>query len=817
VWLHFVPHSAEATVRTAHEKLGVFYLGRTVDPGTGAVSPEPLLYESKDLTTHAVCVGMTGSGKTGLCVGLLEEAAMDRLPAIVIDPKGDVGNLLLTFPDLAPGDFRPWVDEAEALRKGMTPDDYAKDRAALWKKGLAEWDQDGDRIRRLREAADFAIYTPGGRAGIPVRALGSLAAPPPAVRDDPEAMAARIGGVVSGLLVLLGIDADPVRSREYILLSNILDHAWRAGRSLDLPGLIRQIQEPPFAQVGVFDVESFFPSKDRFGLAMAVNNVMASPGFAVWMEGEPLDIDRFLYTPAGKPRIAVMSIAHLGEAERMFFVTLLLNEVVSWMRVQPGTGSLRALLYMDEVFGYLPPVANPPSKPPMLTLLKQARAYGVGVVLATQNPVDLDYKALSNAGTWFLGRLQTEQDKARVLDGLEGASTSTGAAFERAKVDAMLSGLGSRVFLMSNAHDDAPVLFHTRWAMSYLRGPMTRAQIAKAMATPVAPAATVTAGPAVASAATVAGSPPPGAPAPPADADRPVLAPGIPEVFLAADAPVAAGPAPLYRPALLGRVRVHYASSPAGVDEWKDLTLLAPLTEDAGADVWDAAEETRAADDDVPAPGARFAPLPAAARQEAAYPTWTKMLASYVYRARPLVVWKCAATKAYSRPGETEAAFRARLDVALRERRDIAYGKIKLRYATKLATLQDRIRTAEQRVERETAQHGQQKLTTAVALGATVLSALFGRKTMSVGNVSRAGSALKSAGRVGREAGDVERAKETLDASMRKLADLEADLQAELDKVEEGETSESLDLAEVIIRPRKADLVAGPVQLAWVE
>ncbi len=463
------------------EKLGVFYLGRPYDWQQKKAQDGVLLYDSKDLVTHAVCVGMTGSGKTGLCLALIEEAAIDGIPAIVIDPKGDLANLLLTFPALRPEDFRPWINEDDARRKNLSPDDYARQQAELWQKGLASWGEDGARIQRLRDAADFAIYTPGSNAGIPLSILKSFAAPPAAIRDDEELLRERIGTTATSLLGLLGIDADPIKSREHILIATILDAAWRQGQELDLAGLIQQIQTPPVKRVGVLDLEAFFPSKDRFALAMSLNNLLAAPGFGAWMEGEPLDVDALLHTPEGKPRVAIVSIAHLNDAERMFFVSLLLNQVVGWMRTQSGTTSLRALLYMDEIFGFFPPVANPPSKTPLLTLLKQARAFGVGVVLATQNPVDLDYKGLSNTGTWFIGRLQTERDKARVLDGLEGAAGTAGQGFDRAALERILSGLSSRVFLMNNVHEDHPVVFESRWVMSYLRGPLTRGQIKSLM------------------------------------------------------------------------------------------------------------------------------------------------------------------------------------------------------------------------------------------------------------------------------------------------------------------------------------------------
>ncbi len=413
----------------------MFYLGRPYDLASKQPKPGWLLYDSKDLVTHAVCVGMTGSGKTGLCIGLLEEAAIDGIPALVIDPKGDLANLLLTFPLLRGEDFAPWVNEDDARKKGLAPADYAAQQAGLWRKGLAEWGQGGERLQKLRDAAEFVVYTPGSTAGLPVSILKSFAAPPQVMLDDIELLRERISTTVTSLLGLVGVQADPIKNREHILLASILDSAWRKGLDLDLSMLIQQIQTPPITTVGVLDLESFFPAKDRFTLAMQLNNLLAAPGFAAWMEGEALDVGQMLYSSAGRPRIAIFSIAHLSDAERMFFVALLLNQTLSWVRTQSGTTSLRALLYMDEIFGYCPPVANPPSKAPLLTLLKQARAYGLGVVLATQNPVDLDYKGLANTGTWFIGRLQTERDKARVIEGLEGAAVSSGKKFDRQRME----------------------------------------------------------------------------------------------------------------------------------------------------------------------------------------------------------------------------------------------------------------------------------------------------------------------------------------------------------------------------------------------
>ncbi len=514
------------------EGLGVFYLGREYDLASRTTIDTPVLYESRDLTTHAVCVGMTGSGKTGLCIDLLEEAVLDGVPVIAIDPKGDIGNLLLTFPELSGSDFRPWIDEDEARRVGKTPEAFAAEAAAAWTKGLAQWGQGPERIRRLRQAADFAIYTPGSRAGLPISVLDSFAAPPADVRADPEILAERAANTATTILSLAGSDAAP-RGREHTLVTTIFTNAWTAGKGLDLPALIQQVRAPGFATVGVIDLESFFPQKDRFNLALSLNGILAAPGFDQWFEGEPLDPASLLRTREGKPRVSIFSLSHLGDAERMFFVSLLLNQILGWMRTQTGTSSLRAIVYMDEIAGYFPPVSTPPSKVPLLTLLKQARAFGVGVVLATQNPVDLDYKGLGNAGTWFIGRLQTDRDKARLLDGLEG---SAAGSLDRAEADRILSALDKRVFLLHNVHAPKPVVFQTRWTMSYLRGPLSKPHIRALMEE--ARAAQVTPAPAVTPAIERKNADPAARPAAPvasaASSAQPVTPPGVEQYFLPA-------------------------------------------------------------------------------------------------------------------------------------------------------------------------------------------------------------------------------------------------------------------------------------------
>jgi DNA helicase HerA-like ATPase len=790
----------------AFEKLGGFYLGKRYDPAVG-VTDDVIVYDARDLTTHAVCVGMTGSGKTGLCLSLLEEAAIDGIPAIAIDPKGDLANLLLTFPDLRPSDFQPWLPQGESARRGQTSEEHARDVAELWRKGLTEWGQDGERIRRMRETTEFAVYTPGSSSGRPISLLRSLRAPPAAVLDDADALRDRVSSAVSGLLTLVGIEPDPVRSREHILLSTLLDRAWRGGRDLEMAELIRLIQNPPMDRVGVIDLETFYPANDRFALAMTINNLLASPGFAAWMEGEPLDAGRLLWDEHGRPRISILSIAHLSDTERMFFVTMLLDEVLSWVRTQPGSSSLRAILYMDEVFGFFPPVANPPSKTPMLTLLKQARAFGLGIVLATQNPVDLDYKGLSNAGTWFLGRLQTERDKLRVLDGLESAASNAGG-FNRKAADEALSGLPGRVFLLHNVHDDGPVLMHTRWALSYLRGPMTRDEIRRigGETKRIIEADTshsLSAEPGTATRRTEAID------------ERPLVPPGVTERF--AVVRLGSEGRRTYRPGLLGRVRLHYVNARRGIDEWVDLTLLGPAGATANAR-W---EEAVRLDDEpglesAPAPGFWFEPLPAKTARKETVAAARKALADWAYRSAVLTLWSCGALGAWSEPGESDAAFRVRVAHLARERRDLAVEKLRMKYAPKLRAIEKRLQTAEQRLGREQSQYVQQRMQTAISLGATVLGAVLGRKMTGVRSVGRATAAARGASRVSRERDDIARAQESIGTVLADRSDLEREMETETEAIRTQHDPTGLTIEAVEIRSRKADIAAAEPVLVWV-
>lgn len=797
------------------QNLGQFYLGRTHDLKTGITSlDELLMYESKDLTTHAVCVGMTGSGKTGLCLALLEEAAIDGIPAICIDPKGDLGNLMLTFPRLQPEDFEPWVDAQDAARHGMSTNEYATKTADTWRKGLSDWGQSGERIQKFRDAAEVAIYTPASNAGRQITVLKSFDAPNSQVLNDAEAFRERILSIVSGLLALLQINADPINSREHILLSTIFDSYWRNRQNIDMGALIRSIQSPPFNKVGFLDLESFYPQNERFKLAMNLNNLLASPSFAAWLEGEPLDIQKLLYTPKGKPRLAVISIAHLSDPERMFFVTILLNEMVSWMRNQTGTSSLRALLYMDEVFGYFPPTANPPSKRPMLTLLKQARAYGLGCVLATQNPVDLDYKGLSNCGTWFLGRLQTERDKMRVLEGLEGAANSVGSTFHRQAMEQTLAGLGSRVFLMNNVHEDAPTVFHSRWALSYLRGPVSRQQIETLMAPlknsdqPSTNTEAVKASPRFVALQVEM----------PSQSIRPMLPPGISEYFLPTTTHTVRV---VYRPSLLSQSRVHFINAKHGIDLWDSVTLIRLAADSVPADPWMECDEW----DETGLPqllaepefaDADYRDLPSEVTQKKSYTIWKTALKNHLYRDRKLSVFTCEELKQTSTPGESESNFRIRLRMNAREERDRRVEKLRRKYATKYSTLDDKIRRAEQKIEKEKAQKSSKTLSTAVSFGTSVLGALFGRKLASATKITRAGSVIKSASKIASEAGDIRAAEEQYAALLQEREELNTTVETEVQQIADQLDMDVMKFGSMELSPRKTDTSVDRIALLWL-
>jgi hypothetical protein len=791
------------------EKLGVFYLGRERELGGDpkAEAGDLLLYDSKDLVTHGVVLGMTGSGKTGLCLSILEEAAMDGIPAIAIDPKGDIPNLMLTFPNLAPADFRPWINEDDARRAAVTPDDFAAQQAELWKNGLAKWGEDGARIAALKAATQVDIFTPGSTAGIPISLLSSFDAPGIDVVDDTEVFSELIESTVSGLLSLIGVAADPVRSREHILLSNIMGTAWRNGQNLNMPELIKQVQKPPFQTIGVMDLEGFFPTKERFELSMLFNNLLASPGFATWMQGVPLDIQSLLYTPEGKPRVSILSIAHLSDTERMFFVSLLLNRMVSWMRSQPGTTSLRALLYMDEIYGYLPPSENPPSKKPMMTLLKQARAFGVGVLLASQNPVDLDYKALSNIGTWFLGRLQTERDKLRVLEGLKGAAAANNADFDQSEMDRALSGLGKRVFLMNNVHEGAPVLFETRWTMSYLRGPMTKSQIQKVMKERKSglPAATA---PAAVAAETSDGL----------MVSAPLLPATVEQFYEKLDAASADGFA--YAPSIYIDATVFFDERAKGISETRVVRQIIPLDRVNGQLL---SEEAELPEDTAVralgrsgAKGLKYQPLPKTWLTKTAFTQVGREIRDQLYRGQVLEVFFAPSAAQMAKSGESEAEFRIRLGQELREKRDQAVEAARQKFAAKLAAKEKQILTAKAGVDREKAQANAAGMKTIVNVGSSIFGALLGGRKSGFKSIATKGAgAFSSASSAWQQQQDVKGAEEKLDFVEKELEDLKADLEAQQTLIRDQFDPVNLVIEKLAIRPKQKDVTVKTVALLW--
>ena len=791
------------------EKLGVFYLGRLYDIKNKAQMEDLLLYDSKDLVTHAICIGMTGSGKTGLCVSLIEEAAIDGIPTIAIDPKGDITNLLLTFPELRGQDFAPWINEEDAIKKGLSTQEYAEQQATLWRNGLLKWGQDGNRIRRLHESAEFAIYTPGSNTGLPISILKSFAAPSSGIRDDNELLQERITTTVTSLLGLLGINADPIRSREHILISTILAASWQRGEDLDIGQIIQRIQTPPMTRIGMLDVESFYPSKDRFELAMQLNNLLAAPGFSLWLEGETLDINKLLYTANGKPKVSIFYTAHLNDAQRMFFTSLLLNQIVGWMRTQTGTTSLRSILYIDEVFGYLPPLANPPSKMPLLTLLKQARAFGLGIVLSTQNPVDLDYKAISNAGTWFLGRLQTERDKARVMDGLEGASLTGQKQFDRQNMEQMLSALGNRVFLMNNVHDDVPAFFETRWAMSYLRGPLTREQI-KVLAEPWKNQQKELSPPHLGlSTAAI-----PMTPSIPVQgiSQRPPVPPDVPQYFITGTQNQT-NQSIMYHPYILGAAQVRFTNAKNKIDQLKDVLFLTPLTDNPIPVNWDDSRQMNINISDLqktPLENALYTNLPLAALKAKNYTMWESDFQNWLFKTQKLELLRSNTLTISSMVGETDRDFRIRLQQIAREKRDLEVTTLREKYTQKYAKIDERIRRTEMDVQEHEAQVRDQKYQTAISLGTTLLGGFLGRKTLGGFRTTS-----RDMGRSMKKKREGEYAKENLQSLQEEKQRLESQFQAEVNTLDAKINPITENFESIVITPSKTNIVVRFVALVW--
>jgi hypothetical protein len=809
-----------------------FYLGRTTNDN------QPLLYDPRDLTTHGVVVGMTGSGKTGLCIDLLEEAALQNIPALMIDPKGDITNVLLHFPDLLPSDFQPWVNPDEARRAGKTLEQVAADAANTWKEGLAKWEITPDRMRALCNAAHFAVYTPGSDAGIPVSILASLKAPAIPWDENKELLREKISGTVTAILGLVGLtDIDPVRSREHILLSNLFEHAWSQGQDIDLSELILQTQNPPFEKLGVFDVATFFPDKDRFELAMLLNNILAAPSFQSWIEGQPLDINTLLYAPDGRPRHSVFYIAHLSDDERMFFVTLLYSAVETWMRAQSGTSSLRGILYFDEIFGYMPPVSNPPSKQIMLRMLKQARAFGVGQVLVTQNPVDLDYKALSNTGTWFIGKLQTENDKNRLLDGLQGASPG----LDRRHYDDIIANLGKREFLFHNVHEKEPQVFKTRWAMNYLTGPLTRSQIPALNRLVGLSVETLQRGVSTPAPQMEAQSSPEFVPIPKtgypqkkptlelsslgSQTRSPVPA-GIDEYFLphtltlsqAAKSIERTLPEDartlglLYRPILLAQVEIRFMQRKYNLDYELTKTVLVFEADRRGSARWEdwltARIDPKKLDRD-PAPGATFDTLEAPLNDAKKLRSLKSDLADWVYRTVEATVRANEKLKIYAGPDVSQSEFRQLCAEAARSSRNAEMDKVEASYEKKLDRIEDRLRREERELRQDEAELSQRKMEEMGTHAENVLS-LFSRRSR------RLSTSLSKRRMTEKAKADVEESLDAIDDYKDQIDDLEKELAQVIEDIQNKWANIADDMTEIPVNPYKKDILIDLFGVAWM-
>lgn len=792
------------------EALGQFYLGNDVYPE--ATQGQPTLYDAADLTTHAVIIGMTGSGKTGLGISLLEEASLDNIPVIAIDPKGDLGNLAFAFPNLAPSDFEPWIDESMAAQAGLSVEDFAKQTANNWQQGLANTYQTAERVQMLKNANRVTVYTPGSETGVPVALLGNFVPPTDSIKNDAEAYAEYIDANVAALLVLLKIESDSL-APEHIFLAQLLKTAWDNNQTLTLVDLITQIQAPPFDKIGILPLSQVFDDKSRQKLAMKLNTLLASPSFGSWLKGMPLDTGALFYDTLNKPQTSVMNIAHLSDDERLFFVTLLLSNLIGWMRRQQGTSTLRAILYMDEVFGYLPPLGNPPTKVLLLTLLKQARAFGLGIVLSTQNPVDLDYKALSNAGTWFIGRLQTAQDRERVMDGLLSASGAAG--FDKTSLNDWFDKLGKRQFLLHNVHETSPVIFATRWSLSYLSGPLNKQSIAKLKAQMQgeigensAPSDNQTLGqnpnqilsPLQSSVTTP--------PALPKDVGSYFLPKGTVSDGLT-----------IYEPQVFAYARVFFSDKKTGANTQQQMLLLTRFGEPPMVVDWYNAILSDTSFEQLqntPHQPAKLGDLPSQALEKSTWKAWEKDCKDAIRQQQVLTLWSADGVNLYSEVGESETAFRNRLTVPLHEQRDMAIAKLRESFAKRQEALNKKIQAANEKLQQAQSEASQGWLDAGVSIGSAVLGAFMGRKTLSQSNINNVKRAMGQFGGIKdsrAEAGELEGVMQSLQAEMTAL---EQELQTQIDSLSQQYDPQTTMLTTIQITPKATDISILLMGVAYV-
>ena len=770
-----------------YEKLGLFYLGKDIDKEMMEATEALTLLKNKNFTTHAAIIGMTGSGKTGLGVGIIEEAALDNIPSIIIDPKGDMGNLCLVDATFSPKSFEPWVAD-EAKTKEVDVFSYAKKISTMWQEGIESWGQTTQRVAKL-QAVEKTIYTPGSSAGVAINVMSSLEAPPTEIMEDSDTFASYLKSTTTSLLSLIGINADPLDSKEYILLAQIITKSWIAGDSLSIETLIGKIINPSFKKIGVLPLEDFYPQDTRFKLATKFNSLLASPSFSLWLKGESLDIQKLLYDDKGKAKVSIFSIGHLNDDERMFFVTLLLNKYIAWMRRQSGTSALKTLLYMDEIYGFFPPTKNPPSKEPMMLLLKQARAFGVGVVLSTQNPVDLDYKGLSNIGTWFIGRLQTNQDIERVIDGLGG---KVGASYNKGEIKTLLANLKKRTFFLKSAHLDDIRLFSTRWVLSYLKGPLKRDEISALMQGQKEAQSIVTESVESLSQKST-------------DLESyQNIDDSIPQYFEPDTAQTHS-----FMATLGAKVTVHFYSQRKGIDKSRELLYALALDKTQRNINWaDAKEEKENFENypHTPPSNAKFQMLPDVVLKDKGLKRAIRELKETLYREEYLELMRCRSPKLESKVSESLGDFMVRLKDILDDKKEVAIDKLQVRYGKKEKTLLERLSRAKERVEKESSD----STSSMIEAGIAVLGALFGKSSP-----TKIGRAVSKGSKILKERGDMSRAEERMVAIEEDIEALEYELEDKIDELNEKYNVDNCEVETYTMKPRKTDIDVENCAVVW--
>ncbi len=773
-------------MKDIYEKLGLFYLGKD------AANDSLTLYKSKDLTTHAAIIGMTGSGKTGLGIGLIEEAAIDNIPSIVIDPKGDMGNLCLAFPKMQGDDFLPWVDASEAANNGKSLEQTAEDTAGMWKKGIESFAQDTQRVQTFGDVQK-TIFSPGSSAGVSVNILGNFEAPSSEILEDTDTFSSLINATVSSLLALINIEGDSINSKEHILLSNIFYFFWTKGISLSLEDLIGHVATPPFEKIGVLALSKFYPQEQRMKLAMLLNSLISSLTFASWTQGEPLDIQNMLYDANGKAKISIFSISHLNDNERMFFVTILLNAYISWMRRQRGSTTLKAILYMDEVFGFFPPSKNPPSKEPMLLLLKQARAFGTGIILSTQNPVDLDYKALSNIGTWFIGKLQTKQDIEKVVEGIASQSV-----LEKEEIAAKIASLKGRHFFLKNINSEASSEFYTRWTLSYLKGPLRSEDIKELMLRTKNESLKVK--PQEAKKSTNS------------QTSKPIVSETIKEYFV--DSGFNAD-SPLY-PALFAHAKLKFFNQAKQIDTLEDLYYTLSLDENTQNIHWQEARQEEWREKSARMiHGASYAALPEILTQEKTLKKFEKQFGDFLYDTKSLELFSFKELKLSSKLHQSKRDFLVEAENILKEKRDEKVQEIQEKFQSKYKSLENKLEQLEFKFEKEESDVAGKATDTILSIGLTLVGAFFGNKGISASTITKGATAMRNGKAYLKEKNDLKSVSALMENIQEEMHSLELDLQNEIQKSEKEFNIENYEIQTLAIKPKRSDIRIEDFALLW--